>query len=62
MAGIIKNWIILNILYWLPMINWPIFKTQLHKTPATIFAKTPAFWRQYNQLDVDNKCDLYVYD
>ena len=44
------------------MINWPTFKTQSHKTPATIFARTPAFWRQYDPLDVGNKLDLYVYD
>ena len=58
MAGIIKNLIILNLLYWLPMINWPTFKTQSHKTPATIFSRTPAFWRQYNPLDIGNKFDL----
>ena len=34
MAEIIKNLIILNLLYWLPMINWPTFKTKSHKTPS----------------------------
>jgi hypothetical protein len=62
MAGSIKNLIIRSLLYWIPMINWPTFKSQSHKTPATIFARTPAFWRQYNPLDVGNKLDLYVYD
>jgi len=62
MAGIIKNFIIGSLLYWIPMINWPTFKTQSHKTPATIFARTPAFCRQYHPLDIGNKCDLYVYD
>ena len=62
MAGIIKNLIIGSLLYWIPMINWPSFNTQSHKNPATIFARTHAFWRQYNPLDVVNKFDLYVYD
>jgi len=44
------------------MINWPTFNTQSHKNPATIFARTPAFWRQYDPLDVGNKFDLYIYD
>ena len=46
MAGIIKNLIIRSLFYWIPMINWPTFKTQSHKTLATIFARTPALWRQ----------------
>ncbi len=62
MAGIIENLIIGSLLYWIPMINWPKFNTQPHKNPATIFARTPAFWRQYNSLDIGNKFDLYVYD
>ncbi len=62
MAGIIRNFIIKSLLYWVPMINWPTFNTQSHKNPTTIFARTPAFWRQYNPLDVGNKFDLYVYD
>ncbi len=62
LAGIIKNLIIRSLLYWIHMVNWPTFKTKSHKTPATIFARTPAFWRQYNLLDIGNKCDLYVYD
>jgi len=108
MAGTIKNLIILNLLYWISMINWPTFKTHLHKTPiqegtdptkvppsyhrsrikspdapiegqthmldlnrstpqttvtpATSFARTPAFRRKYNPLEVGKKFDLYVYD
>jgi len=31
-------------------------------TPATIFARTPAFCRQYDPLDVDSKFGLCVYD
>jgi hypothetical protein len=31
-------------------------------TPATSFARTPAFRRKYNPLEVGKKFDLYVYD
>jgi len=34
MAGSINNSITMNLIYWLPMINWPSFKTHAHKTPS----------------------------
>ncbi len=64
MAGIMKNLIVRSLLYWIPMTSFPTFNTQTksHKNPATIYARTPAFWRQYDLLDVANKFDLYVYN
>ncbi len=58
MAGIIKNLIVRSLLYWIPMTSLPTFNTQSHKNFATIFASTPAFWRQYNPLDVGNTFHL----
>ena len=62
MAGIMKNLIVRHLLYWIPKTSLPTLNTHSHKNPGAIFARTPAFWRQCDLLDVANKFDLYVYN
>ena len=77
MAGSIKYLIIMNLLYWLPMINWPSFKTQSHKTPSRESNKPTKVLQIFHQsrikspdascegqthvLDFIRKTDLDVY-
>ena len=54
--GGIMNWkaIILNLLFWLPMTNWPTFATQSHETPSgegTGLTKVP---QRYHQSQIKN--------